>query len=216
MVRMERNVGILLSAFLLGVLAGSGQAAEEKKELPKGQPMMAYPKPGEGLYYLPPPYWGLSRPDIQKELELLPEQIEKLKELSKRYWEQQQEVYKGVNWGTMTPEERTAKWKEVSERMKQQQEETRKEVEKILMPAQLATLRDIQFRQYVSGYLWSPQIAEKIGLTEDQKTQLNKLLQEYQEKQMHLMRELVEKQLNVLTPEQKEKLKEEVQKWMRF
>lgn len=216
MVRMERNVGLLLSAFVLGVLAWSGQAAEEKKEVPKGQPIMAYPKPGEGIYYLPAPYWGLSRPEIQKELELLPEQIEKLKELSKRYWEQQQELYKGMNWGAMTPEERTAKWKEVSERMRGQQEELRKEIEKILMPAQAANLRDIHFRQYATGYLWSPQVVEKIGLTAEQKEQLTKLRQEYQEKQMQLMRELVEKQLNVLTPEQKEKLKEEVQKTMRF
>ncbi|MCS7305793.1 MAG: hypothetical protein NZ602_11895 [Thermoguttaceae bacterium] len=212
-----KPVGVVCLAVGLVLVGGIRVwAAEESGQTPKTGPIIGAPKPPEGMYYLPAPYWSLSRPEIQKELELLPDQVEKLKELSKRYWEQQQELYKGIDWAKMMAEERSAKWKELSERMQQQREEIRKEVEKILMPAQIAALKDIHFRQYASGYLWGPQIAEKIGLTEDQKTQLNKLRQEYQEKQMQLMRELIEKQLNVLTPEQKEKLKEEIQKWMRF
>lgn len=197
-------------------LAGQVLGAEQSQPAPKPAPLLGAPKPPEGMYYLPAPYWGLTRPEIQKELELLPEQIEKLKELAKRFWEHQQNLYKGIDWAKMTPEERTAKWKEVFQLRRQQQEEVRKEIEKILMPAQIATLRDIQFRQYATGYLWTPRIAEKIGLTDEQKTQLDKLRQEYREKQMQLMRELMEKQLNILTPEQREKLKQEIQKWMQF
>ena len=219
MLRLRGEKIVLLVGLVLGLIGwGRGlQGAEEKKEGPPGAPGMALPKAPEGMYYFPAPYWNLGRPDVQKELELLPDQIEKLKQLSKRYWEQQPEFYKGgIDWSKLTPEQRTAKWKEVSDRMKQSQDEIRKEIEKILMPAQIATLQDLQFRQMATGYLWSPQIAEKIGLTEQQKSQLNQLRQEYQEKQAQLMRELAEKQLNILTPEQKEKLKQEVPKWMRY
>lgn len=220
MLRIGRKLGMagcLAGGLVLGVLAWAGQGAEEKKPLPKSQPGTVLPQPREGMFYLPPPYWNLSRPEIQKEMELLPEQLEKLKQLSKRYWEQQQELQKGINWGSLTPEERTAKWKEVSERMKQQQQEARHEIEQILIPAQIAALRDIQFRQFAVSYLTgAPQIMEKIGLSEQQKAQLTKLREEFQEKQMQLTRELAEKQMNVLTPEQKEKLKDEIQKWMRF
>ena len=198
----------------LGWGVASGGRAKRSPSRSAGK---VVPKPPEGIHYLPAPYWNLSRPDVQKELELLPEQIEKLKQLSKRYWEQQHyngEFYKGIDWSKLTPEERIAKWKEVTERMKQLQDDIRKEVEKILMPAQIATLQDLQFRQMATGYLWAPQMADKIGLTEQQKSQLDQLRQEYQQKQAQLMRELAEKQLNVLTPEQKQKLKEEIQKWM--
>lgn len=213
----EKMAGLVWVVVGLMVVGSSGlRAAEQPSPPPKAVPGTGMAAPPGGIYYLPSPYWNIFRPEIQKELELLPEQIEKLQQLAKRFWDQQQELYKGMDWAKMTPEERTAKWKELSDRMKQVQEEIRKEVEKILLPAQIDAIRDIQFRQYATGYLWAPQVAEKIGLTEEQKNQIHKLRQEYQEKQMQLMRELVEKQLDVLTPEQKQKLKEEIQKWMRF
>lgn len=215
MSRFPRFAVLLVVAVLVVVAVSPVLAQVEVKKVGEGgQPATPGAWQYQGLYV--PGYWQLSQPGVQKEIELLPEQLEKLKELSKRYYEAQREDAKAYgDWSKMTDEERKAKYKEVSERAKQRTEDLRKEVEKVLIPSQIEALRDLNLRTYGQYMLMQPRIMEAVGLNEEQKTKLQKLREEFTQKQQQLQKEMMDEQFKLLTPEQKERLKEEMQKQWR-
>ena len=206
MTRFPRLVALLAAAVvvLVGALA-LGQYAQAG-----GQPA----KPVQPQFPALPGFWQLRMESVQKDLELVPEQIDKLKQLGKKYYEDmraQQADYK--NWGKMTPEERTAKYKELMEKRKQQAEAVSKEVEKILLPHQLEALRNINFRQMAPSMLYQQKVFETVGITDEQKAKIQKIRQELTEKYQQLQKESFDQILKVLTPEQQKKLKEQVQSY---
>ena len=159
-----------------------------------------------------PGYWELGKEDVRKELELVPEQIEKLKELGKQYMKEMRTAYVGrEDWKSLSQEERTAKYKEVYENRRKRTEEIRQEVEKILLPHQLEALRDMSVRRMGPSMLQSPRVAEAVQLTEEQKAKIQQIRQEMLEQYKKLQEESSENILKLLTPEQKEKLKQQIQ-----
>ena len=143
---------------------------------------------------------------VQKELELIDEQKEKLQEIASRYREQQRELYGDLS--NLPAEERRAKIAEIREQTYKLAEETRKEAEKVLMPHQLKALKEIIFRSRIQYSLRNSRIQEEIGLDEEQLDKLDELRQEQQERIRELNKEMLDKTLEVLTTEQREKLRE--------
>ena len=209
MTRFPRFAGLLAAVLvlLIGPLA-SAQYAQVGGQPTKGVQPQFPALPG---------FWQLRMESVQKDLELVPEQIDKLKQLGKKYYEDmraQHADYK--DWGKMTQEERTARYKELSEKRKQQTEALRKEVEKILLPHQLEALRKINFRQMGPSMLYQPKVMETVGITDDQKAKIQKIRQELTEKYRQLQKESFDQILKVLTPEQQKKLEEQVQAGRRY
>lgn len=171
---------------------------------------------GSGLPALPG-YYQLSNPDTQKELELLPEQIEKLKAIAEEYRKKQAELAKSnqgnwwKDWQKMTPEERKAKSTEYREKYAKLHKETAAEVEKVLLPHQIERLKELQFNARIGYFLRNPQALERVGISAEQKDKLDKIRDRLAEEYAKLQKKALDDALEVLTPEQLEKLKEQVQ-----
>jgi hypothetical protein len=145
-------------------------------------------------------------------LELIDEQKEKLKELGKKYYEKMRGQYSQQDWTKvreMSAEERQKYYAEMNARRQKAAEEVKAEIEKILLPHQLKQLKEIDFRTRAASMLYSPQVLDRVGVSEEQKETLGKIRTEYQEQMQKLRDESLQKMLDALTPEQRKKLEEE-------
>ena len=162
-------------------------------------------------YYAVPGYWSLRTESVQKELNLSDEQKKKLKQITKSYYEQmrqgpQQDLAK---YRDMSPEERRKKYAEITEKRKQRLDAARKQTEAVLLPEQLEALKTIELRTRAPSLLRSPRVLEKLGLSEEQKQKLRKNQQDLTAKMQRLLHESAQKALQILTPKQLEKLKQQ-------
>jgi hypothetical protein len=180
------------------IAPATGQVVQVRQPGQAGQPRRPYIAI-PGLNQL-----GLEH--VQKELELIDEQKEKLQEIASRYREEQREAW--ADWRNVPAEERQAKIAEIREQSYKLAEETRKEAEKVLMPHQLKALKEMIFRSRIQYSLRSSRIQEELGLDEEQLDKLEQLNQELQQRIRELNKEMVDKTLQVLSPEQREKLRE--------
>ena len=105
--------------------------------------------------------------------------------------------------------------KEVVEKLERQWSGARKQIEDVLTPEQLRTLKDLTFRTFAfgSGVMFEPEVLERLGVAKNQQDELRALeLQLQKEKDRRLRsvtREKIEKMLAVLTPQQQSQLREE-------
>ncbi|MCS7305794.1 MAG: hypothetical protein NZ602_11900 [Thermoguttaceae bacterium] len=160
-----------------------------------------------------PGYYMLGMENVQKELNLTPDQLAQLAELSKSYTEQlraDQEIWK--DWQKMTPEQQSAKAAEYRQRYSQRLQQIRQQVEKILLPDQLKTLHQIILRTHGLWVLYHAQTQESLGLTPEQKQLLAEIRQKMFDEIQEVQKRAFEKAYQVLQPSQQEKLLQEVQK----
>jgi Spy/CpxP family protein refolding chaperone len=203
----------LFCVFVLVLCVSALAIAEDPKPVVKtlqATPMMHAVQP-----QFPPVagLWQLQNEAAQKELELVPDQVEKLKALGKKYYEDAR-ADAGI-WGdyrSLTPEQQKAKYAEYQEKAKKRMADLRAEVDKILLPHQVSALKEINLRQTGGYMLMNPRTVETLGITEQQKAQIQKARDEMQEKSKQLQKEFMDKLMQVLTPEQKEKLKDQTMK----
>lgn len=164
-------------------------------------------------------YW-LSNEQMLKELDIVPEQKEKLEKLGKELQTRSAEAYKSINFNELRPEERTTKYYEVINKISK---ETAKGVEEILLPHQIKRLKQImtQTRLQQLGYggaaaLTGDEVAQELGITEEQRDELKKkedeIRQDIQKKTQEFYKKIQEesreKLFSVLTPAQRKKLDE--------
>jgi len=83
-------------------------------------------------------------------------------------------------------------------------------VEAILTPQQLTTLVEINFRREVVLALGYPKKRESIGMTDQQKADLQRLNKDSSEQQYGIDREMLGKVLEIITPHQREQLIAEI------
>jgi hypothetical protein len=114
----------------------------------------------------------------------------------------------------MSPEERRKKSEEIAAENKKRLDTLRKEIEGVLTPDQFLKLENVDLRLQASQLLLYTQVGEKLGLSEPQKDQLRKNREELAKKiaaVQYQLRQLQEQAgkaaLEVLTPEQVDKLK---------
>jgi hypothetical protein len=153
---------------------------------------------------------------MQKELEIVPEQLDKLREVQKESQTRLQDAYRKLT--DVPAEERQAKYMEV---YREHNEETEKQVIDILLPQQIKRLKQILLQQRLAQLQWggaaafqSAEVAEALGITDEQRQKLQEkeleLRKEIQEKTQafykQLQEESREKMLEVLTIEQRRRL----------
>jgi hypothetical protein len=223
---MKRFSGLVCATLVVVVALGAVARAGEPNPRPKGplsrpgQPGMVMTAPGNVFYmtnnFGMPGYPLLQSEYVQKELDLSAEQKEKLADLAKKAMEppKDEPAFDWQKFSKMKPEEQQKFQKERMERFTKRGEETKKQIEQVLTPKQLKKLKKIEFQQRGAMMLASPYVAEQLGLSDDQKQQLQKIREEQQGKIMQVQRENEEKTLGVLNPDQTKKLKELSEKGM--
>ncbi len=153
-------------------------------------------------YGLPSGYHMLRMENVQKEIELLDEQKEKIEAISKKYYEDMRNDWSGIR--DMSAEQRREKVNELREKHAKTREQLKEQVEAVLLPHQRDALKKMNFRMQAGYAMRNPRIVEKLGLSAEQKEKLATYQKELQEKTRELQQKMLDKALGVLTAEQKE------------
>lgn len=190
---------------VLGLMTGSvwGQAAGGYQAGQWSNPQ------GQSLYLL-------LTPQLQKELEIVPEQREQLEKIRTKSQTQLTESYKKLQ--EVPAEERQAKYMELYRELG---ETTEKEVREVLLPMQVKRLRQIllqtklqQMQWGASSALLGDELVTELEITAEQKAAFvekeKEMRAEIQKKTQEFYKQLQEesraKLLEVLTPDQRRKL----------
>jgi Spy/CpxP family protein refolding chaperone len=153
-----------------------------------------------------PGMYMLGTEKVQKKLELVDEQKQKLQDIAKKYREQVREAWSG--WQEVPADKRQAKMTEIREKTKKLAEQARKDAEGVLLKHQLDALKELVFRSRAQYSLQNARVQQEIGLDEAQRTKLRELRNQLQERIQELNAEMLDKALEVLTPEQRKKLED--------
>lgn len=148
---------------------------------------------------------------IQKELELVADQIEKIKTISTESQAETRKLFEGLR--DLGDEERRAKFQELQGKMTEARDATAKKVNEVLLPHQKTRLDQLVVQSSMrfgglNGALSREDIAKTLNITEEQKTKLKevseKVNKELDEK-ISKLREESRKQviLEVLNSEQR-------------
>jgi Spy/CpxP family protein refolding chaperone len=182
---------------------------------------------GGGFGFSPAMMWGrlLTLEAVQKELELVPEQKEKLKNLAEKAAAKARENFAAMGkLRDLSEEERKTKFTEFGNTMRAQAEQTKKDIEEVLLPHQVERVKQIVLQVRGLGALEDKEVQDALGITEQQKEKMKSLGESMAEKfrgmgrggdenerkarreKMESARKELEAQiLDILTPEQKEK-----------
>jgi len=187
-------------------LAQGPKAGGQRKPGPKpgtffGAPGAATP----GLSGLPG-FWMLGQGNVQKELSLTDEQKDKLLALAKKYQDESRQEW--VEVSNLPREKRQERLAELRKKADKRTAEVRKEVEAVLQPRQVERLKELRFRLLAGALLQNPATLKRLEVTPEQEEKLRQLREELQQKIQELQQQNTEKALSVLTPEQREKLKD--------
>lgn len=156
----------------------------------------------------------LSNPSVQKDLELVEDQIQQIRDVNADFSARIQDQIgglRGENGGFDL-----ARAKELGELVKKLKEQQKAEIDNLLLPHQQDRLQQValqmQMQSMGAARALSSKLAEELGITDEQKDRLKKRqkeLQEEMEKKIAKMREDVKQELlQELTSQQREKLKE--------
>lgn len=168
-----------------------------------GMPGMASPDP-----------WGmLSNPSVQKDLELVGDQLQQVRDLQSQFAAQIQDQIGNFSEGGFTPD----RLKDLPELIKKIRANQQEQMKELLLPHQIQRLQQVALQTHLqqagtAGALASEKLAEELGITDEQKERLktrseeiNKKLQEDMEKLKEQAREDI---LKELTKDQRTKLEE--------
>jgi hypothetical protein len=164
------------------VLAQPGQPAQA------GRMQRPYVSPWSGSIQ-----W-LAMPAVQKDLELIDDQVEKVNKIRQEMQQEMQDSYKTLS--SVPAEERQQKYYDLSVELS---ERTEKKLMDVLLPEQQDRLRQISLQMRLRNYyalgqqLTSEDLAKKLGISEEQKDRLLALQRELQEEMQQKMREFYTK-----------------------
>jgi len=192
---------------ILAVFALSQIAAAQQRRPGAGRgPTAAF---GGGYFSL------LRQEDVRKELELVEEQENELAQIGAEMREQMRELFSGLR--DVPAEQRREKMAELRDEFSQLAESMRSRVDAVLLPNQRDRLQQLmlqaQLRQQGTvSTLTSPQLAERLGLSDEQVEELKQkeaeVTAELQKEIQKLRAEAREKLLEVLSLSQRQKLEE--------
>jgi hypothetical protein len=155
-----------------------------------------------------PVYEKLGQAAVRKRLGLSANQEKQLRDIATKCQAEKKKLTQET--AKLPPEERRRKWPQLEQESLQIINQAREQIEALLTPEQLAALKDIVFRSWAIGSLNDAHFREELQLNDEQKTALNRFGREASELGGRLERERMTKELGVLTPEQQEKLHEEL------
>lgn len=154
----------------------------------------------------------LSDPSVQKDLELVGDQLTQLQDLQKSFGAKMKEQMGDISKGKFDPE----RMKGLGELAKRLKEEQHSQMTGLLLPHQVDRLKQISVQRHMemagtAGALASDKLAEELGITDEQKERLKKRSQEIttemQAKMEKVKDEAKEQLLQELTADQRAKLK---------
>jgi len=154
----------------------------------------------------------LRREDVRKELELLDDQVEQLQKLAESRGERMRELFGGLR--DVPQDQRREKMQEI---LQKAQQELETEIGKILLPHQLKRAKQLATQLRLRGgtrAMLGDQMAQDLGLTEDQKEKLraksDQLEEELRKKLAEFRTQAQDDLLKLLTPAQQAKWKDMV------
>jgi beta-lactamase regulating signal transducer with metallopeptidase domain len=185
-----------------------------------------------------PAYQLLLQPFVQQALKLSKEQRAKLQDISAKYWPERRRIA-GKELADMesasqrelavysakaghgvvrsTPIERIPLFsKQTVEKLERQWTSARQQIEDVLTPGQLRTLKDLTFRIFAfgGGVMFEPEVLGRLGVAQNRQDELRALevqLQKEKDRRLRgLTREKIKKMLAVLTPRQQASLRREL------
>ncbi len=194
-----------VSAIILGVLVCSSVAFAQQGRGPGGRGGPGFGGGGSSMYLL-------MSDQVRGELEIVPDQLEKLEAIGKKGREGMREMFSGMR--DLNEEERRAKWEEIRAKMQERQAALQEEVNTVLLPHQKERLEQLQvqsrMRRGAGQALEGGFLVEKLGITDAQKEQLAKVRAEVEkelaEQMAKIRKEAEERILGVLTATQQEQL----------
>ena len=176
-----------------------------------------------------PTYQLLLQPSVQQALKLSDEQRGKLQDISAKYWTERRKIagkelddmetssqgelaaYSGkARHGvcqSSTIGSRPTFSTKVVEQLEEQWSNARKEIEDVLSPEQLRTLKDLTFRTFAfgSGVMFEPEVLDKIGVLKEEQNKLQALEGELRKEKGRRLRsatrDKIKNLLAVLTPD---------------
>ncbi|MGA2797849.1 MAG: hypothetical protein ABSE63_09740 [Thermoguttaceae bacterium] len=158
-----------------------------------------------------PGYYQLQFEFVRKELKLTSEQEKKLREIaddfqkySKRYNQEIEDEAKTLQPQQPMPKKIQMAAAELQQKMK----DVRKQIEELLTREQMALLKGFVLQNDVFSLQLNPQWYQTLGISEDQKKELERLFEELTIKTWQLGRNKTEKILGALSPQQRDKLNE--------
>jgi hypothetical protein len=133
--------------------------------------------PGRGFSARMGNYSGLlDNESVQKEIKLDDKQVEKAKELAEKVNEKMRDARESLQ--SLEGEERATKQREINREITAM---ATKEMSEFLKPAQVARFKQISYQQQGAQALMSPDVAEKLNLTEAQKNEIREIQTESQQ-----------------------------------
>jgi len=161
----------------------------------------------------PDPFSLIGNPSVQKDLELVGEQLKKIQDLQSNFGKQIKDQIGDLSKGGLGPD-RFKGIGEVVERLRQEQQS---QMEKLLLPHQLERLKQVALQTHMqqsgtSNALASSAVAEALKISGEQKEKLHSRAKELNAQLAKDIAELKEKAKEnlikeVLTPEQQSELK---------
>jgi len=127
--------------------------------------------PGGGMMGNPAMLLGSEQ--VQKELELVPDQIAQLQGLRDKMREEFRDLFSGMR--DMTPEEREKRMQEVRDKMQAANEKLTKQIDEILLPHQKERLQQIRVQMLGDRALGDAEVIKALGLTETQQKKLTEI-----------------------------------------
>lgn len=156
---------------------------------------------------------GLMRSDeVRRELEVTDEQLTDLEAMGEELRGEMRSMFEGMR--DLSPEERQQRFQDLRADMEDLRAEAEERMGDILLPHQLARLKEISIQQQVrrgglQGALRG-NLAEELGITEEQREQMTEkaqaLQQEMQAKIEEMRKEAQEELMSLLTADQRAKL----------
>jgi hypothetical protein len=212
----RRSIRLLgVSAILVAVGFGA-VVAQETRTLPLAKPLgsasgKSAAAPASNKYLVIPGLYSLNLESIRQEIGLTEDQKAKLKEISDAYQASMQRLQadaeqRQAEIKTLPREEQQKQIAELYDHATKFAQSARKKADAVLTPEQLKTLDKITFQLWVAGVLARPNAQQQIGLSEAQQKQVLGVYEKATEKMQKLQRETAEEALTILTPEQVEKL----------
>jgi len=167
----------------------------------------------------------LGNEKVQKELELVDDQISKITKLREDSQAEMRKNFEGFR--DLSEDQRRAKMEELRTKGEASQKELRTKINEVLLPDQRDRLKELAIQAQGTGAINNPEVAEALKITDDQKKQLETIREESGTKMREafgggrgqggpneearakiteLRKEISEKTLAVLTTEQKAQL----------
>ena len=167
---------------------------------------------GDFVMPAPDPWSMINNPSVQKDLELVGDQLDKVKELQQRQGEELRKQMGLMREGGSLNISNIGDFKETMSKMREQH---REELKQLLLPHQIDRLHQVALQTHMrqagtAGALANKKVAEELGISDEQidrlKEKSKELKAKMEEKIKKLKEQMKQELLEELTSEQRRKL----------